>query len=155
MADKRETILDALFAALQTVTDDTGDAIAATERNATAPLAETDRPALRMWDGDEIPGNVGGRAITRGAPVVVTMQPAIFGYVKADQAAVGTAINLLLARVRKAVFTDAALASAIGSNGTVSQASLNTGLEAGKQVEGDFGLILEITYTFSPSEQGV
>lgn len=149
--DKRETVLAALFAALETVHEVGVYQLALVDRNGAEEVPEAKRPALRMWDGDEVPSGRDDRAAERKAPPKFRAQPAIWGYVRGEKDEIGPALNALLARVRKAYLNNAALITAVGAGGSIGQESLITGLGKSKKVDGHFGLILNIDYVINPA----
>jgi hypothetical protein len=113
MSDRRETILAALFTALQSVST-TADAVGTIERNPVDELPADARPAIRMYDGDEVSAPIGPRSTRRKAPVACRMQPEIIGYVR--DGANGTEINALLARIRRAVWNNDTFLAVLGEN---------------------------------------
>lgn len=154
MPDRRETILAALFAAVQTVSADGSGAMDVIERNRDTPLAEEVRPALLMFDGNELASNQNPRSGKRKAPQAVRMQPAIYGYVKAAAGSPGNIsadVNALIARVRKAVFNNDTFLAALGADDVVSQDSLVLQFTPGATPEADFEMHLNIDYSFNPA----
>lgn len=151
MADKREDIMAALLVALQTVSTDGGVAMHTIDRNGDQALEEDARPAIRMWDGDEIASNDPPRPGSRLGPVKVIAQPCIALYVTAIGSGAGTAANALLARVRKAVWTNEALRTAIGTDAAITQDSMQQDLATGSKTEGAYILHLSIPYQFNPA----
>jgi hypothetical protein len=150
MSDRRETILAALFTALGTL--DTTAAPVTTERNPVDELAaDAARPAIRMYDGDEVVSPAAPRPGKRKAQVFCRMQPEIIGFVR--DAANGTEINALLSRVRGAIWNNDTFLAALGETDTVTQESFNTGFNAaeGAGGEGVFKLLISIDYSFTPS----
>ena len=149
MAD-RETILAALFTALQTIPTSTSDEITF-ERNRVSSIEEMNLPAIIMWDGDEESQSPGGRALNRGAPIQSKMQPEIWAFVREQNGQnIGTTINAMLVRIKAAVFGNAALKAAIGDSGTT-VLSITTGLGRGKTKAGDVSMTLAITYLDDPT----
>lgn len=149
MADKRENIMAALKAALDTVASDGGGAVPV-ERNPSEALENETRPAIRMWDGDEVASNLPERPASRLAGVPVTAQPCIALYVEGIGAAAGTAANALLARVRKAIWTNDALRTAIGTDAVITQDSMQQDIATGSKTEGAYIIHLSIPYQFNP-----
>jgi hypothetical protein len=150
MPDKRETIMAALLTALETVGTDGGGAVPV-DRNGDQPLEAETRPALRMWDGDEVSSNAAPRPASRLSSVQVTAQPCIALYVTGEGPAAGTAANALLARVRKAVWTNEALRTAIGTDATIGQDSMQQDIATGSKTEGAYLIHLSIPYQFNPA----
>lgn len=151
MPDKRENIMVALLGCLTAVNEDGGTEMAVIDRNGAEPIESGVRPALRMWDGDEVSDNAGARPATRNGPIRVVAQPCIALYVEGVGAAAGTAANALLARVRKQVWTNEALRTAIGSDPVISQDSLTQDLATGSKTEGAYLIHLSIPYQFNPA----
>lgn len=151
MADKREDIMAALLDALETVDTDGGATMHTIDRNGDQALEEEARPAIRMWDGDEVPSNGPPRPASRLGPVQVTAQPCIALYVTGIGPAAGTAANALLARVRKAVWTNEALRTAIGTDAVITQDSMQQDIATGSKTEGAYILHLSIPYQFNPA----
>jgi len=151
MSDKRETIMAALHTALLTVDTDGGGAMTVNDRNGAEPIDPEKRPAIRMWDGDEVASTLPPRPAGRLSAVAVTAQPCIALYVTGEAAAAGTAANALLARVRKAIWTNTALQSAIGADAVIGQDSLTQDIASGSKTEGAYVLHLSIPYQFNPS----
>jgi hypothetical protein len=150
MSDRRETILAALFTALQTVPT-TADAVGTIERNPVDELPADARPAIRMYDGDEVAAQATPRPAKRKSPVACRAQPEVIGYVQ--DPANGAAINALLARIRKAIWNNDTFLGVLGENDTITQESLVVGFNAAETGggEGAFRLTLSIDYVFNPS----
>lgn len=148
---KRETIMAALFAALEGVASDGGGSVPNIDRNGAVPLDDDERPAIRMWDGDEVSTNRDERPAVRRSNVSVTAQPAIAVYVEGTGAAAGTAANALMARVQKAIWTNAALATAIGTDATITQESLVQDLTPATKTQAALVLTISIPYQFNPA----
>jgi hypothetical protein len=153
VTDRRETILTALFTALEGV-NTTAAPVPLVERNPVndvAAASDQTRPAIRLYDGDEIPGAAAPRPARRKSPVFCRMQPEIVGFVQdADN---GTEINALLARIRAAVWNNDAFLAVLGENDTVAQDSLRVGFNQSESEggEGAFSLTLAIDYVFNPA----
>lgn len=141
MSDRREIVLQALFAALATLPD-----IALLERNRTAEVPAGRRPALVLYDGDEEVGE----APRAPARTLVTMTPEVVAVVAARDDSIGTAMNALRARVLTAVLTDAALLAAVGPNGAVRYAGMTVGVGRGQAAEGFLVLSFALVVPLDP-----
>lgn len=155
MSDKRETIMAAVFAALQTVASDGGSPSVSSsniDRNGAQDLEVEQRPALRMWDGDEAGATREVRPVVRKANVSVIAQPAIGIYVEGVGAGAGSAANALLVRVRKAIWNNSTLAAALGADATISQESIVQDLAPATKTQATLILTLSIPYEFNPAD---
>lgn len=149
MAD-RETILAALFTAIQATVEDVGENIYF-ERNRNSPIEEAKFPAVLMWDGDESSPDGFTPSIGRNPLIKMEMTPEIWGFVRDDKADIGTALNSLLRRVQRAIYTTDTFQNAVGDLTKVRISSVSTSLGKGKKATGDFGLQLTIEYQFHPA----
>lgn len=150
MPDRRETILAAMFTAIQATVADSGETLTF-ERNRPDAADPKSFPLVLMYDGDEDAPDPQLRPINRQAVTKLVMQPEVWGYVEAKASEVGTKLNHLRARVIKAIFTNAAFIAAVG-NEVVTIGPTKTGLGKSKQAMSGFGLTLSITYDFNPRE---
>ena len=150
MPDNPEAVLAALFAAIQTVDDDGDAEMALIDRNGATTLEVEERPAIRMWDGDEAPGNLPARPAARKARPSFLAQPCVALYVEGVGAEAGTALNALLARFRRAYLNNEALYAALGSDGTISESSLVRDLAPADKVQANAIIHLDILYQFNP-----
>lgn len=149
MAD-RETILVALFAAVSSTVEDADEDIHF-ERNRNAPVEEAKLPAVILWDGDESQVIGAGPAIGRNPLLIMEMRPEVWGFVSDAKANIGTTCNNLLRRVLRAIYSNTALAAAVGNMTDVNVSSISTGLGKGKKATADFGIQLLIRYNFHPA----
>jgi hypothetical protein len=149
MAD-RETILAALFTAVSATVADVGESIHF-ERNRNSPVEELKLPALIMWDGDESQIIGPGAAPSRNPLLLMEMRPEVWGFVSDAKATVGTTMNYLLRRVLRAIYSNADFATTVGKLTDVNIERISTGLGKGKKATADFGIQLQIRYTFQPT----
>jgi len=143
MADKREQILARLTAVAGGVAG-----ISVAERNG-MNLAETQRPAIVVMDGNEQAEDTTSEKSR--APRRIVMSPLVYVIASGDTGAIGTELNSLRAALVKAVMTDATLISLVGPNGEITYEGCETGLARGRQIEGEMGVHFAFAYILDPS----
>lgn len=138
---KREDVLSALFAAVQSV-----PGVDLCERNRADAVPHDTRTALVLMDGD-ISADLGkqtGRG--RESVLMLTAQPIVWAYVERPQSCVGADLDALILSTIKTVLSDAALQAAVGSNGTVKVAGTEGALNRGAQTLMAAGIQFAITF---------
>jgi hypothetical protein len=147
MADQRELVLARLQAIGAAV-----PGIRTSVRNVIG-ISENRRPALVVLDADEAVEEAdlsGSRPFD--APMLVVMSPEIFLMVSAAPEDIGTQLNIMRARVMRAVLQDAELRGIVGTNGAVRYAGCGTALAAGRSMEGEMAMTFAIRYALKPAE---
>lgn len=146
MTDRREMILARLLEIARTV-----EGVSAAFRNRDE-ISEKQRPAIVILDADEAADDSDPSARPSRSPRSVAMTPEIYILLGAKPEDLGTAINVLRARVVKAVLTDVALPAILGSNGQVRYEGCATALARGRSMEGEMGVSFSFTYVLRPEE---
>ena len=148
MTDKRELILARLLGISQGL-----PGITAAFRNKDE-ISDGQRPCIVILDADEAAddGDPSGLARRPNAPRRVGMTPEIYLMLGAKPEDVGTAINGFRAAFIKAVLTDSALATIVGSNGDIRYEGCATGLARGRNMEAEMGLSFTFSYFLRPDE---
>lgn len=146
MTDKRETLLVRLLAIAGE-----RNGVRYTARNE-LDVSEEHLPAIVLYDADETPAEVEQTRIRDGrAAQVMVMSPQYCIFAIKDSTQIGTDINALLADLRDAVRTDAALRSLCGTNGNVRYAGCQTDLAPGRDMIGRSVVHIAITYILNPA----
>lgn len=144
MADKREDILarlKAVFAAIPGI-DYVG-------RNEDA--ADDDRrPAIFMFDADEMADDNDPPARAPMSPRRIAMTPEVYVIVGGKPEDVGTVVNGFRAAVIKAVLSDAALNTLVGTNGHIRYEGAVTALGKGRQMIAECTLAFTFNYLLRP-----
>lgn len=142
--DRRETILKTLYALLKDVPN-----VVEVRRNDLS-IPEKRRPAIIMLDGDELASQA---AFDRGRPTtgpnLVSMMPEIYLLVSSQPDTVGPELNALRRRVRKAIMTNEQLVALV-HNRDIRYEGCETGLAAGRSMEGEMRLNFTFTYVDKP-----
>ena len=148
MTDKREAILMRIVEIAKMV-----PGIVAVFRN-TDEISEKQRPCILILDADEAADDADPSGLSRhpNAPRRVGMTPEVYVMLGAKPEHIGTELNLFRAAILKAVLTDAALASLVGSNGDIRYEGCATALARGRMMEGEMGLSFTFTYVLRPDE---
>lgn len=146
MSDVRETILLRLMTVFGTVAG-----VTKVLRNADE-INELMRPAIILFDGsedareEEQPRN---RSIT--PPRIVTMTPDVLVLMGDAAADIGSTVNVMRARIIKAVLTDTTLAALTLNGNGVIYLGCETNLERGRETEAELNLSFAIPYLLKPS----
>lgn len=150
MTDKREMILARLFAVLKDI-----PGVVTCVRNR-GELPDDKRPAITLLDSDETAQD---KAFNRGriaaSPNFISLQPEIYVTLdsrKPDNKLIGQDLNVLRARILKAVLTDGTLVSLCGTNGEIRYLGCITDLARGRAMDGETGLTFAFIYVLNPSE---
>ena len=145
MTDVREAILARLLVVCSEV-----EGILNAFRNK-ASISENMQPALAIYDADEE-----GYDDPKGRPTIahrrVLMTPQIVVLHGAAASEVGTDVNVLRARVIKAIMTDAALAALTLDREGVRYEGCTTELAMGRQMNASFGISISFTYMLKPAD---
>jgi hypothetical protein len=146
MTNKREAILVRLIQIAKTV-----PGIAAVFRNKDE-ISDRQRPCIVILDADEAAddGDPSGMSRRPNAPRRVAMTPELYIMLGAKPEHIGTELNAFRAAIIKAVLTDAALASLVGSNGDIRYEGCATALARGRMMEGEMGLSFTFSYVVRP-----
>lgn len=146
MTDRREMILARLLEIAKGI-----DGIAAAFRNRDE-ISERQRPAIIILDADEAADDADPSQRPSRSPRRVAMTPEVYILLGAKPEDLGTAINILRARLVKAVLTDERLRTIVGSNGEVRYEGCATALARGRSMEGEMGVSFSFTYVLRPEE---
>jgi hypothetical protein len=146
MTDRREMILARLLEIARSV-----EGIVAAFRNKDE-IGEKQRPAIVILDADEAADDADPASRPSRAPRRIAMTPEIYILLGAKPEDLGTAINVLRARLVKAVLTDTGLLAILGSNGEVRYEGCATALARGRTMEGEMGVSFSFTYVLRPEE---
>lgn len=143
--DKREAILKRLVEIAAGL-----EGITAAVRNQDE-ISERSRPAIAIFDADESASEHASEHPGR-APNVVEMSPEILILLGAKPETVGSALNLMRAKLIKAVLTDTQLISLVGPNGHVRYAGCSTHLGHGRSMEGSMSVQFSFAYVLRPEQ---
>ena len=148
MTDRRETILVQLLDIARTI-----PGIVAAFRNMDE-ISDSQRPCILILDADEAAddGDPSGLSRRPHAPRRVGMTPELYIMLGAKPEHIGTQLNVFRAEILKAVLTDAALVSLVGSNGDIRYEGCATALARGRMMEGEMGLSFTFKYVLRPDE---
>jgi hypothetical protein len=146
MTDRREMILSRLLEIAKGI-----DGIAAAFRNRDE-ISEKQRPAIIILDADEAADDADPAQRPSRAPRRIAMAPEIYVLLGAKPEDLGTAINILRARLVKAVLTDSQLGSVVGSNGEIRYEGCATALARGRSMEGEMGVSFSFAYVLRTNE---
>jgi hypothetical protein len=148
MTDKREVIFRRLVEIAKTV-----PGIVAVFRNKDE-ISDRQRPCIVILDADEAADDGDPSGMTRrpNAPRRVAMTPELYVMLGAKPEKIGTELNIFRAAILKALLTDAALASLVGTNGDIRYEGCATALARGRVMEGEMGLSFTFTYVLRPDE---
>lgn len=153
MTDRRQLVLDRLFAILQGI-----DGVQFVGRNR-KELPQEKRPAILLFDAHEVRVDASERAMPRGrlvaSPSIVRMAPEIWLVLdqkKPHNEGVGSLLNSLRLEVLKAVLRDDTLQSILGDNGEIRYEGCETDLSRQDAMNGEMGLAIGFIYPLIPSE---
>lgn len=114
-------------------------------------IADELLPAISILDGDETPDDSSyGRGRSARGPIIMTMRPEIYGFVKGDEESVGQDMNALRAALIKAITTDATLLG-LCKDGDVRYEGFASGMANGRSMEGEMGLAFAFVYVLRPA----
>jgi hypothetical protein len=151
MTDLREQILNRLLAIAEDV-----DGIENAYRNVSGPIGEDSRPAISIFDGEEI-AEEGDISFTRSrppnSPNLITMTPGIHILLSAEAENVGSNLNALRVNFLKAILNDETLATLayVNDGGQIRYGGCTTYTEPGRKMEGDMMIIISIIYPLIPT----
>ncbi len=145
--DKREQILQRLVELAAAVP---GVVTALRNRD---EISERARPAIAVFDADETADE---RAEQQGhggrSPNLVEMTPELLILLGGAPESVGTALNILRAKILNAVLTDQQLLTLVGPNGRVRYAGCSTHLGHGRSMEGFMTVHFAFAYVLRPDQ---
>lgn len=151
MIGARETILQALFEALQRIPN-----VDLCERNRTNRIDDDTPRAIVLHDGDLIGETDRKHSVTHGRrpDFPMTITPTIWGYVEGSSETVGTKINQLFDQVTTTLFTDRQLITVVanydGGIG-IDGAAFPTPSKSTSPAIGVFMLEVSISFIFDPT----
>lgn len=157
MTDRRELILEQLFAIINSMIQSTPPVIATVARNRDL-RKDDERPGLVLLDGDEsyeLTGERNRGRRTGMVPQLMKMSPQIFILMneqRPTRATIGPDTNALRIKIIDAVASDAQLATLYGANGSIYLNSVTTDMKSGGAVTGSMLLDFRITYPLIPNE---
>jgi hypothetical protein len=146
MTDRREMIVARLLEIAKSV-----EGIITAFRNKDE-ISEKQRPAIVILDADEAADDADPTSRPASSPRRIAMTPEIYILLGAKPEDLGTAINVLRARLVKAVLTDTSLLAILGSNGEARYEGCATALARGRTMEGEMGVSFSFTYVLRPEE---
>lgn len=148
MTDKREAILMRIVEIAKMV-----PGIVGVFRN-TDEISDRQRPCILILDADEAAddGDPSGLSRRPNALRRVGMTPELYVMLGAKPEQIGAELNGFRAAIMKAVLTDAALASLVGTNGDIRYEGCATALARGRMMEGEMGLSFTFSYVLRPDE---
>lgn len=146
MMDRREEILKRVLA-IATATAGIVKAVRNTE-----DFAEQMRPAAVLFDGGEDASEADPHGRPINAPRVVTMTPQLLVLLGAVADDVGSDINLIRARLVRAIQTDATLAALTLNDRGIRYLGCETNLNSGRTTEAEMSVFFALTYILRPSE---
>lgn len=154
--DRREAILQRIFAILQTITGPAVvDGVPSIFRNR-GEIPADKLPALVLLDGREtiaIPTAGKGGIL---APTVYTLMPQVFVVLQPtpdnSNAGKGEELSDYRMRLLKAFASDEQLFALLGSNGEIQHLGGDTDFQTGSTMLGQMQLNLSITYVLNPKE---
>lgn len=148
MAWKRELILAQLAVVLNGIAD--------VEFVRNRQLTSDKRPAIQLLDSDEVADRAyQGRGRPANSPNMIVLSPEIFVIGKNKKPVnetVGTDLNIVCAKVIKAVLTDTDLINLVGSNGEIRYDGLVTDLGEDRTIEGKARVGISFVYVLRPDE---
>jgi hypothetical protein len=150
---KRESIITAILALLETYKTNNPDAVKTVVRNR-APHETEKRPCLVLLDGDERSRTTFDRKSSRGgarmAPQIMQMQPQIviiLEDLKANDDTKGTRLNTLRGDLISLVAESAELRTMVGSNGSIIFNGSTTDLKTGGAIQGQ--MLLDFSFFYA------
>jgi hypothetical protein len=144
--DRREAILSRLVEIAGGL-----DGIVEARRNL-PDVSEFRRPAIGIWDGEEIGAETDPTIRPANTPRRIEIRPEIFILVSADAADLGPTLNRFRAALVKAVLTDAPLIALTENGRGARYLGCASGLARGRKVEGEMTLRFAIPYILNPAE---
>lgn len=148
MAWKRELILAQLAVVLNGIAD--------VEFVRNRQLTSDKRPAIQLLDSDEVADRAyQGRGRPANSPNMIVLSPEIFVIGKNKKPVnetVGTDLNIVCAKVIKAVLTDTDLINLVGSSGEIRYDGLVTDLGEDRTIEGKARVGISFVYVLRPDE---
>jgi hypothetical protein len=154
--DRREAILQRLFAILHTVTGPAVvDGVPCIFRNRGEVPPEL-LPALVLLDGrEEIRLSASGKGGIL-APTLFTLQPQVFVILRPttdnDNYGIGEELSGYRMRLLKAFTTDDDLMGLLGSNGEIQYLGHETDMQTGSTMLGQMQMLLSLTYVLRPED---
>ncbi|ESY72522.1 hypothetical protein X740_33205 [Mesorhizobium sp. LNHC221B00] len=143
--DPREAILARLLIVAGEV-----DTTLSPIRNESDPAA-ANLPAVILFDGEETARDTDPRGRTAlTTPRLVDMTPEVQFRLKAKDDDVGTKLNLLRAKLIKAVMSDAQLLASTANGQAIRYQGSMTATERGRSMEGGIGVAFTFTYAMRP-----
>ena len=146
MTDVRELILARL-----TVTGATVAGVVTCLRNASS-IADTQCPAVVIYDADEIADQNDTPSRPVNAPRRVGMQPEILIKVAGVPEAVGAEMNAIRAALVKAILSDATLIAMTADARGIRYDGCATRLALGRSMEGEMGVSFTFNYYLKPDD---
>ncbi len=145
MASKREQIIQRVFEIVNGIDD-----LKFIARNV-REFDDTQLPGAGVIEGDEVvqDDEVSGRPSAK--PYLVIATPQVFVRAKAT-GDVGTDLNLLTARIQKAVTSDPELNNLSFKGSGIRYAGLNSLLHSGRSMVGAYALLFQIKYLLIPTD---
>ena len=144
MTDQRELILSRIVELLSAATG-----FANVVRNR-GNLSETKRPYAALFDGDEEANADDPDTRQTNSPRRITMRPEIFIYGQAAPESIGSEVNILRAKVVKALCTDATLAALTAERTGVRYDGMTNSLSAGRTINAELALHFVFRYYLRP-----
>jgi hypothetical protein len=145
--DRREMIMARLLAVAGSV-----EGVVLASRN-DRNIDEGLRPAVYLYDADEHADETDPTEKRRlGQPRRVRMVPQIYLVLGKAPEDLGTAINVMRARLLKAILTDTELQGIVGNNGDIRYEGCSTELQSGRTMEGEVLFAFSFLYYLVPSE---
>jgi hypothetical protein len=146
MTDRREMILARLLEIARNV-----EGIVTAFRNKDE-IGEKQRPAIVILDADEAADDADPASRPSRAPRRISMTPEIYIMLGMKPEHIGTSINMLRARLIKAILADAELSLIAGSNGDIRYEGCATALARGRTMEGEMGVSFSFAYVLRPDD---
>jgi hypothetical protein len=147
MIDRREQILARLITIAGTVSG-----VDFVFRNKDE-INETERPCVRIYDGDETLSDKTPLAEHKGAvQTMLTMTPLVAIELGGKPDSIGTELNTLRLRLIKAVLTDAQLVEMVAKKGRYRYEGCTVTSATARQTEAAMILTFSFTYSLNPSE---
>ena len=148
MSDRREEILVRLYELLQAEAAEQTGINVYRDR---AELDETELPAYVLLDGIETAQTVAtGQIRGRRAPALMLLQPQVFYIPKPTEnqnnTGVGEALSANRSRLISRIMLDAELEDLLGNNGYIEYRGMDTDMQTGGEVKGQFRLECALAY---------
>lgn len=146
MLDRREAIIERLVVVCGSV-----EGIVSAHRHKVR-VAETEKPAVIVYDADEVAEEV-GHSRPPGAPEMVTLSPEIYVILAETPERVGSDLNAIRRRIYRAVKLDSELnALTYGGDGDIRYEGCATGLSLGRSMEGEMVIQFLFRYVLDSAE---